>query len=68
MLLMIEMDIRGGTCPAVHKHAKENNKYMRSYNKNKEFSHIQYLDANKLYGQSLSQTLPVDGFKWKKYS
>ena len=50
MLLMIEMDIRGGTCPAVHRHARENNKYMRSYNKNKEFSHIQYLDASKLYG------------------
>ena len=23
-----------------------------------------YLDANNLYGWGMSQTLPVDGFKW----
>ena len=26
MSLMIEMGIRGGICPAIHVHAKENNK------------------------------------------
>ena len=42
------------------------NKYTRSYDKNKESSYIQYLDANNLYGWAMSQKLPVDGFKWKE--
>ena len=25
-----------------------------------------YLDANNLYGWTMSQILPVDNFKWKK--
>ena len=33
----------------------------------KESSYIQYLDANNLYGWTMSQKLPVDSFKWKKY-
>ena len=43
-----------------------NNKYMKNYDKNKESSYIQYLDANNLYGWAMSQKLPVDGSKWKK--
>ena len=43
-----------------------NNKYMEKYDQNKESSHIQYLDANNLYGWAMSQKLPVDGFKWKE--
>ena len=39
---------------------------MKNYDKNKESSYIQYLDANNLYGWAMSQKLPVDGFKWKK--
>ena len=34
---------------------------MKNYNKNKEPSCIQYLDANNLRGWALSQKLPVDG-------
>ena len=49
MLLMVEEGIRGGICHAIHKHAKANNKYMKNYDKNKESSYIQYLDANNLY-------------------
>ena len=48
MLLMIEEGIRGGICHAVHRYAKANNKYMKNYDKTKESSYIQYLDANKL--------------------
>ena len=61
---MVEEGIRGGICHAIHRHAKANNKYMKNYDKNKESSYIQYLDASNLYGWAMSQKLPVNGFKW----
>ena len=61
---MVEEGIRGGICHAIHRHAKTNNKYKKNYDKNKESSYIQYLDANNLYGCAMSQKLPVSGFKW----
>ena len=64
MLLMVEEGIRGGICHSIHRHAKANNKYMKNYDKNKESLHIQYLDANNLYGWAMSPKLPVNGFKW----
>ena len=67
MLLMVEKGIRGGLCHAIHRYAKANNKYMKNYDKNKESSYIQYLDANNLYGWAMSQKLSVYGFKWTKY-
>ena len=59
---MIEKGIRCGIHHAIHRYAEANNKYMKKYDKNKESSYIQYLDANNLYVSKL----PVDGFKWKK--
>ena len=66
MLLMVEEEIRGGICYSIHRYAKANNKYMKDYDKIKESSYIQYLDANNLYGWAMSQKLPVNGFKWIK--
>ena len=66
MLLMVEEGIRGGICHSIHRHAKANNKYMENYNKNEESLHIQYLDANDLYGWAMSQKLPVNNLKWVK--
>ena len=66
MLLMVEEGIRGGICHSVHRFAKANNKYMKNYDKNRESSYIQYLDANNLYGWEMSQKLPANGFKWIK--
>ena len=37
---------------------------MKNYDKNIESSHIEYLDANNLYGWAMSQKLPTNGFKW----
>ena len=64
MLLMIEEGVRGGICHAIQRYAKANNKYMRDYDKNKESSYIQYLDANNLYGKAMMEKLPVRGFRW----
>ena len=64
MLLMIEEGIIGGICHAVHRYAKENNKYMKNYDKSKESSYIQYLDANNLYGAAMSEKLPINEFRW----
>ena len=60
MLLMVEE----GICHSIHRYAKGNNKYMNNYDKNKESSCIQYLDAKNLYGWAMSQKLPVNDFKW----
>ena len=40
---------------------------MENYDKNFESSYVIYLDANNLHGWAMSQKLPVNGFKWKKY-
>ena len=67
MLLLEEKGIRDEICHAIQRYAKVINKYLRNYDKNKESSYIQCLDANNLYGWAMSQKLPVDGFKRKKY-
>ena len=63
---MVEEVIRGGICHSIHRYAKANNKYMKNYDKNKESSYIQYLDANNLHGLEMSQKLPVNDFKCVK--
>ena len=64
MLFMVEKETRGGTCQAMHRHAKANNKYMKNYNNDVISSYLTYLDASNLYGWAMSQKLPVKGFKW----
>ena len=64
MFLMIEEGIRGGICHTIQRYAKANNEYMKNYDKSKEFSYIQYLDANNLYGAAMSEKLLINGFKW----
>ena len=62
MLLMVEKGIKGGTCHAMHRYAKANNKYMKDYNKDEEEPFLEYLDANNLYGWAMSEPLPADSF------
>ena len=63
-MLMVEKGIRGGICHAIHRYAKANNKYMKIYDENEESSYTQDLDANNLYGWTISQKLPLRNFKW----
>ena len=48
MLLMVEKGIRGGTCHAIYRYVKANDKYMKDYGKKKESSCFIYWDANNL--------------------
>ena len=41
-LLMVEQNIRGWTCHAIHRYSTANNKYMENYNKDNELSYIMY--------------------------
>ena len=63
MLLMVEKGIRGGTCHAIYRCAKANNKNMEKHDKKIISANLMYLDANNLYGWAMSQKLPVNGFK-----
>ena len=64
MLLMFEKGIRGGMCQVSHHYTNTNNKYLKNYDKNKESSYIEYLEANNLYGWAMSKKLPTRDFKW----
>ena len=66
LLLMVEKRIRGEICNAIHRYAKANNKYMKSYDENKAESFLEYLDANNLYCGAMSEPLLVHGFDWVK--
>ena len=54
MLLLVEKGIRGGKCQSTHRYEKANNKYMKNYDNKKESSYLEYLDANNLYGWTMS--------------
>ncbi|XP_065662566.1 uncharacterized protein LOC136085205 [Hydra vulgaris] len=65
MILMIKKGIRGGISMISNRLGTSNNKYMGDeYDKSKESTFIQYLDANNLYGWAMSKPLPTHGFKW----
>ena len=42
MLLMVEKVVNGGTCRAIHRYAKVNNKYIKDYDKNRESLYLNY--------------------------
>ena len=48
MLLMAEKGVKGGMCHSSYRYGKVNNNYMNYYDKNKEFSYLQYWNKNNL--------------------
>ena len=66
MLLMAENCIRGGICHSIYRYVKANNKYMKYYDKNKEWSYLQYWDINRSFCWAMSQKPPINNFEWIK--
>ena len=64
MHLFIKKGIRGGISMVSKRHAKANNEDCPDYDRGKPKKFIQYLDANNLYGWSMSQRLLVGGLAW----
>ena len=59
MHLFIEKGIRGGISYIAKRHSKANNKYMESHHSSKKSKYISYLDANNLFGWTMSQYLHI---------
>ena len=64
MHLFIEKGMRGGISYIAKRHNKANNKYMECYDSSEKSKYITYLDANYLYGWTMSQYLPYSRFEW----
>ena len=61
MYQFIKKRMKGGISYVVKRYSKANNEYMKSYDKNESSRRIIYLDANNLYGWSMSY-LPTGRF------
>lgn len=64
LIRMIQDGIRGGVCLCTKRYAKANHRYMAHYDPNHPESFIMYIDANNLYGFSMSQNLPLSDFRF----
>ena len=64
MFMMFEKMKRGGVSVISHKYAKANNHYLPDFDENKKNTYLIQLDCNNLYGKSMSEKLPVNGFKY----
>ena len=63
MLSMTEKGIRGEICHSFYRYAKANNKYMKDYDEDKDFSYLIYSDKNNLNGWAMVQMLSVKKFE-----
>ena len=64
MVPMTEKGIQGSLTQVIKKHGIANNKYLPCYENTKKNVHLQYLDANNLYGYAMRKKLPLNGYKW----
>lgn len=64
IIRLLQDGIRGGVCVATKRYAQANHRYMADYDATKPDSFIMYVDANNLYGFSMSQVLPLSGFRF----
>ena len=62
---MIHQNLRGGVAMISKRHGKADNKYMNEhYDPSQPSKYLMYVDANNLYGWSMSQPLPDGKFEW----
>jgi hypothetical protein len=64
MYAFFESGIRGGVASVMTRFARANRPDMTSFDSTAPTSYISYLDKNNLYGDSMSQPLPINGFQW----
>ena len=62
MFQFIEKGMRGGVSYISNRYGKANNKCMKEYDEKAPSKYIMYLDANNLYGWTMSQYLPTGNF------
>ena len=63
MFQFIEKGVHGGVSYIANRYGKANNKYMKEYNEKAPSKYIMYLDANNLYGWTMSQYLPQMAYR-----
>ena len=61
---MVEKSMRGSISNICHQYATSNHPNMDTYNGNEETRTLTYQDVNSLYSWTMSQMLPLKGFKW----
>lgn len=67
MVCFIARAIRGGCSDSMLRYSHVNNPFMEGqYDPNKPNKYLVYLDANNLYGWSMSQDLPYGDFQWEQ--
>ena len=65
MHIFIDLGLKGGISMVVEHFARANNEYLKElFDPETLQSFIQLVDANNLYGWTMSQMLPTGGFKW----
>ena len=65
MYNFVENSIRGGISMISTRHAQANNpSFLATYDVSLPRQDLIYLDANKLYGWAMSQSLPTHGFRF----
>ena len=64
MVLMTEKGKLGGLTQVIRKYGIANNKYQPYYDKTKDSTYLQYLDANNLYEYAMNKKLPLYRYKW----
>jgi hypothetical protein len=60
----LENSIRGGISTISHRYAKANNAMIDGHDPSEDSNYLIYIDANNLYGYSMSQPLPISDFRF----